>query len=115
MAKADREKSSSSQPQEQMFPALDVTTANRTTSGGISKLMILYLRGLTRIKAMVAPARATKLMTIHSAFVCSLTAQSLAKSSSPFPRDENQVNVTSMGASINDAYSQSRLAVCLTM
>jgi len=115
MAKADKEKSNSSQPQEQMFPPLAVTTANKTTSGGISKLIILYLRGLRRMKAIVAAAKATKLITIHSAFVCSLADQSLAKSSFPLPKDENQANVTSIGASISDAYSQSRLAVCLTI
>jgi hypothetical protein len=115
MAKADREKSSSSQLQEQMFPPLAAITANKTTSGGTSKLIILYLRGLRRMKAIVAAAKATKLMTIHSAFVCNLAAQSLAKSSFPLPRDENQVNVTSMGAIISEAYSQSRRAVCLTI
>jgi hypothetical protein len=113
MAKADKEKSNSSQHQEQMFPPLAVITANKITSGGISKLIILYLRGLRRMKAIVAAAKATKLITIQSAFVCNLAAQSLAKSSFPLPKDENQVNVTSMGASISDAYSQSRLAVCL--
>lgn len=115
MAKADREKSSSSQLQEQILAPLAVTTANKTTSGGISRLIILCLRCLRRMKATVAAAKATKLTTIHSAFVCSLAAQSLARSSFPLPRDENQVNVTSMGASISDAYSQSRLAVCLTI
>ena len=115
MAKADKEKSNSSQPQEPMFPRLAVITENKTTSGGISKLIILYLRGLRRMKAIVAAAKAIKLITIQSAFVCNLAIQSLAKSSFPLPKDENQVNVTSIGASISDAYSQSRLAVCLTI
>lgn len=105
MAKADKEKSNSNQLQEQMFPPLAVITANKTTSGGISKLIILYLRGLRRMKATVATAKATKLITIHSAFVCNRVAQSLAKSSFPLPNDENQANVTSIGASISDAYN----------
>jgi len=98
-----------------MFPRLAMVTENKITSGGISKLRILYLRCLRRMKAIVAAAKAIKLITIQSAFVCSLAIQSFAKSSFPVPKDENQLNVTSIGASINDAYSQSRLAVCLTM
>src|SRR4030043_632681 len=105
MAKADREKSDSSQLQEQMFPPVAVTTANKTTSGGISRLIILCLRCLRRIKAMVAAAKATKLTTIHSAFVCSLATQSLAKISFPLPRDENQAGSTdSYGAGSVDVW-----------
>jgi hypothetical protein len=104
MAKADKEKSNSSQPQYPILPPLAAITADRTTSGGISKLIILYLRCLRRMKAIVAAAKATKLITIHSAFDCNLAAQSLARSSFPLPRDENQVNVTSIGAIISDAY-----------
>ncbi len=98
-----------------MFPRLAMVTENRITSGGINKLRILYLRGLRRMKAIVAPAKAIKLITIHGAFVCRPAIQSLDKSLFPVPRDENQLNITSIGASISDAYSQSRLAVCLTM
>ena len=99
-----------------MFPRLAMVTENKITSGGINKLMILYLRGLRRMKAIVAAAKAIKLITIQSAFVCKLASQMPSvKSSFPVPRDENQLNVTSIGANINDAYSQSRLAVCLTM
>ena len=115
IAKADKEKSSNSQPQEPIFPQLAVITANKITSGGINKLIILYLRCLRRMKAIVAAAKATKLITIQSAFACNLTIQSFAKSLFPMPKDENQVNVTSIGAIISDAYSQSRLAVCLIM
>ena len=115
MAKANNEKSNISQPQGLMFPRLAIVTESKITRGGINKLIILCLRGLRRMKAIVAPAKAIKLITIPSAFVCKRAIQSLAKSSFPVPRDENQVNVTSIGASISDAYSQSRLAVCLTI
>ena len=115
MAKANNEKSNISQPQELMSPRLAMVTESKIIRGGINKLRILYLRGLRRMKAIVAPAKAIKLMTIQSAFVCKRAIQSLAKSSFPVPKDENQVNVTSIGASISDAYNQSRLAVCLTI
>ena len=113
VAKANKEKSNISQPQESMFPRLAVVTESKITSGGINKLRILYLRGLTRMKTIVAPAKAIKLITIQGAFVCKLAIQSFAKSLLPVPKDESQVNVTSIGASISDAYNQSRLAVCL--
>ena len=98
-----------------MLPRLAKVTESKIIRGGINKLRILYLRALRRMKAMVAPARAIKLITIQSAFVCKRAIQSLAKSSFPVPKDENQVKVTSIGANISDAYSQSRLAVCLTI
>ena len=116
MAKAHKEKNNISQPQGSMFPRLAVVTENKITSGGINKLIILYLRGLRRMKPIVAPAKAIKLITIQSAFVCKLGSHMPSvKSSLPVPKDENQLNVTSIGANINDAYSQSRLAVCLTI
>jgi len=114
MAKANNEKSNISQPQELMFPRLAMVTESKITRGGINKLIILCLRGLRRMKAIVATAKAIKLITIQSAFVCKLASHMpFAKSSFPVPKDENQVNATSIGASISDAYSQSRLAVCL--
>ena len=92
-----------------------MVTESKIARGGINKLRILYLRGLRRMKAIVAPAKAMKLITIQSAFVCRRAIQSLARSSFTVPKDENQVNVTSIGANISDAYNQSRLAVCLIM
>jgi len=115
IAKANKEKNNISQPQELILPRLAMVTESKITRGGTSKLRILYLRGLRRMKAIVAPAKAIKLITIQSAFVCKRAIQSLAKSSFPVPKDENHVNVTSIGANISDAYSQSRLAVCFTI
>jgi hypothetical protein len=87
-----------------MFPRLTHVTADKIASGGINKLIILYLRGLSRMKAMVAAAKATKLMTIQGAFACNRAIhRPLVRNSFPVPRDRNQLNITGIGASISDA------------
>lgn len=80
IAKENKANNNISQPQELMWPRLASVTDSKIIIGGVNKLRILYLRALSRIKAIVAPARAIKLMTIQTAFVCNRATQSLAKS-----------------------------------
>ena len=104
LVKASKDKVNISQPRKSTFPLFAKLIKAKITIGGINRLIVLLHLDLRRTKLIVAAAKVRKVIATQGAALCNLAIHMLSiKNSFPVPSDNNQLNITGMGANISEA------------